>query len=320
MTERLPAGTPLNTLEPSVQPDYIKGALQAFRTGGGLGFAARVILSVAAVYAVLIAIGTPLYLRYLSEFIATAETTPEDVDVIGIFRFIGWALLFSLLFIVPIAMGAAAVHRRVLFEEEYPGVPLRFGRDERNLLLTYFGIYGLFLLFLLVFVLAVALVGGILGGIGYVVAGEGGAGIAVIVILLGYIGLLVGMVWFGVRFAPAGAATILAGRPVIWSARRISRKRFWQIFAIYAIAYVFNSVVSTVLMMVAFIPLGVGFFSMANDPAALENAANLPLVPILAFAIIYAVASTISLVWMTGVGGYVVRWWNHDRQKTNVFD
>ncbi|MEM7729301.1 MAG: hypothetical protein AAF311_08500 [Pseudomonadota bacterium] len=232
----------------------------AFRSGGGMRFFLILWAWATALFFILTILVLPVMgPAYMELMLLSAEATanPGDAErisgiLVRVFLAVG---LLSLGYFAVMSLVRAAFFRGY-FNGEYGGnAPLRLGRGELNQFLAMLGYYGLYLLVTLgtVVVLGLAICLGTLA--------PGGAAMVFAVLLgvVGYIGMFVAMIWFLVRFLPAGALTALRGKPHVLAASHVSRNRFWALFGAMLvaglIAYVVTYTLMTIAMMLAFAEL-----------------------------------------------------------------
>ena len=167
---------------------------------------------------------------------------------------------FMFLSLVVYVVIFAAVQRAVLKPERQGFFYLRFGMDELRLLV-------LTILFLVVYYLV--LVGAI---VLIAVVASGSRGAAAGLFFLVFLGAIPFTAWYFVRFGLAFPLTILREKIVIGEAWRISRGRFWPLFA----ASLVIVVIMFVLSIVASSFSNVSYFSdlaqAQGNPAAVQQA------------------------------------------------
>jgi len=116
-----------------------------------------------------------------------------------------------------------------------------------------FGVYWLWIAYFLCVVIAIALFYAVLVAIG----GIGGAArlIAMLAGALAPLGILALLVWGGVLFAPAAAASVGRRKLTFLSARKISAPRFWPLLTSFVLVMVGYLIASTVLSTILQIPV-----------------------------------------------------------------
>ncbi|TCS14089.1 hypothetical protein [Caulobacter sp. BK020] len=151
----------------------------------------------------------------------------------------------------------AAVYRAILRPAEAPLTRLRLGGDELRLVLLSV-IMGVVFTGLTI---ALAIPVGILGvaiGVGANL-GQGGAepnagamvGI-VLVVLLGYLLVIAGLVFFAVRLSLAGVMTFAERRLRVFESWRLTKGRFWRLLGCYGLAVVLMLPIYMVMMTLYF--------------------------------------------------------------------
>jgi hypothetical protein len=171
-------------------------------------------------------------------------------------------MLFFLLSLIVYVVLFAAVQRAVLKPAQQGFFYLRLGMDELRML-------ALTILFLVVYYLAlIALV--VLSAV--IGAATGSAGAAVAMVLLVFVGMIVFTAWYFVRFGLAFPLTILREKIVIGEAWRITRGRFWPLFAaslvVFVIMMLLWTIVSTLLNFTYFQDLA----QAQGNPVAIQQA------------------------------------------------
>jgi hypothetical protein len=171
-------------------------------------------------------------------------------------------ILFFLLTLVVYVVLFAAVERAVLKPEQAGFFYLRLGMDElRLLVLTVLFVVVYYAVMVALFLL-VALVAG----------ASGSAGAAAGMVLLVIPALIAFTAWYYVRFGLAFPLTIMRGKIVIGEAWRISRGRFWPLFAASLVVIV----IIFALWMVLSSFTNAGYFQdlaqAQGNPAAVQQA------------------------------------------------
>jgi hypothetical protein len=195
---------------------------------------------------------------------ATAQgtMTPEALMgfVVGEVVAIGGAILIA-------SIMGAGVYRAILRPAESPLTRLRLGGDELRLVLLSLIMGVVFTGLLIAMAIPVALVGVAIGVAG--VAGHGGAepnagamaGI-VLVVVLGYLLIFAGLVFFAVRLSLAGVMTFAERRLRVFESWRLTKGRFWRLLGCYGLAVVLMLPIYMVMMTVYF---GVTFAFSGGD-------------------------------------------------------
>jgi|GEM_PF-5731285 len=282
-----------------VTPFTFEGAFfQFWRTSGGTGFALKLIVTLGLVYAAL---------SFLSTFVMYRSFTPDPEIALELmnspWRLTGIMIVTYAIMLSVLAMGAGAVHRKVLFDEESPGFPLRFGADELRLILVYLGFLLLMVIayFLLAFVL-VMFVGGV--GIGL---GSAAAGFFTLILGLGVVGLLM---WIAVRLSPLGAATVALKRPVLIGAKDVSKHRSAILFAVYLVL----NIILGVVFIVAYLPV-FSEIDFANPGVVPELPPALTMLLTLVMSFVFIAAA----LWTAAVGSYAFKNYLESQTQSDVF-
>ncbi|GEM_PF-3809686 len=241
----------------STQIPYNFGRSLAFPFMSGPGSAGFVIKSAilySLVSTVLMALFGKMLIGPVVEFIQLAEQIdaangePPTEEVFKLFSLMGrmvWPfLLVSLLSWFVLAIIEGAFYRRV-FREEFKSMPWRFGRDEVLVMLSqlvyfliFFGVILLFYIFLAIVI-----------GLGAVIGGGGGA-LAGIFLFLGIIALIVGSIWIGIRLSPITPLSVVRGRLALGEAWRVTKGRFWLVFASFVVVFVIAYIVSLIVQLI----------------------------------------------------------------------
>ncbi|HEX5183632.1 MAG TPA: hypothetical protein VFW19_10835 [Allosphingosinicella sp.] len=170
-------------------------------------------------------------------------------------------ILFFLLSLIVYVVLFAAVQRAVLKPEQQGFFYLRLGMDEARLL-------ALTILFLVVYYAAMVAMFVLVA-----MAGASGSGAAVAaMILLLFPAIIAFTAWYFVRFGLAFPLTMMREKIVIGEAWRITRGRFWPLFAASLVVFI----IMIVLWMVVSSFTNAGYFqdlAAANgNPAAVQRA------------------------------------------------
>ncbi|KQY34382.1 hypothetical protein ASD38_21835 [Caulobacter sp. Root487D2Y] len=130
----------------------------------------------------------------------------------------------------------AAVYRAILRPTEAPLTRLRFGGDELRLILLSVIVSLLFAVLSLALFIPVAILGVAIGsGFGHGESVGATAGV-VLVTLLGYLLVLIGLVYFAVRLSLAGVMTFAERRLRVFESWRLTKGRFWPLLGAYGLA------------------------------------------------------------------------------------
>lgn len=250
----------------------------AFRAPGGSRFFWTLMGWTTALFTLVYVLFLPPIIRaYVSMFGALMqidETNPDPEQsleaVSNMLGIIPWFFLLMIGSLAVISVVRAAFYRNYFFGEDGGRFPFRFGGDELRQFLAMLGYYGLFMLgyFGIMFILGIFI--GVLG------ATSNGANLGIAMALMGllYIGLLVFLVWYGIKFAPAAALTGLRRKTHVLAARHISKHRFWALFGSIIVAGIIGYVVSYAAMIIGAM-LGLsGLFSLETLNALSGNDAE----------------------------------------------
>ena len=194
---------------------------------------------------------------------ASAKGTMSPEVMLGFFVGEGVAALGMIL--VASIMGAA-VYRAILRPTEAPLTRLRFGGDELRLILLSVIMGMVFVVLTIALVIPVVLIGfAIAAGSGFSHNGtDGGTAGVILTALLGYLIVLVGLVYFAVRFSLAGVMTFAERRLRVFESWRLTKGRFWRLLGCYGLAILLMVPLYMVTMTVYF---GVTFAFSGGDAA-----------------------------------------------------
>ncbi|WP_409433762.1 hypothetical protein ACJ3XI_04445 [Litorimonas sp. RW-G-Af-16] len=300
--------------------DFGAAVSQLFTTPGGAGWALKLILSTGAVLGLCYVLGMYLiatpYLGFV-ENMDQLDTNPEAV-LSGFGAMAPGYLLMTFGALLTLVMGETALHCAVLRQEDTPGIPLRFGRDELRVFGASLGVW----VFAFVAFFVIVLIGGLFGAALTTVVPELGVAIVIIAYLVGTIA----WPFFAVRLSPAAALTVYNEKAHLLAGRHISKDRFWSLFlAFLAVGfggYIVNSIISMIGMTAligdssVFLASGgeLGSGSGKDIASTLREKFSNPLIVILAIigAFIYSCAVATWLLTMAGIGTYAVKWWADD--------
>lgn len=192
-----------------------------------------------------------------------------QVQLANMGAMIGRILLIGFLFLLFYTILFAASQRAVLQPERSGFFYLRLGMDELRLfVLTIIFTIG-FYIAMVVVVLVLALLIGLFAA----TAGQSFAttmGVMVVV----YVLMLLAGIWFATRFALAYPLTVMRGKLVIGESWRITRGRFWPLFAAFLIVLL----LVLALWIVGSLVTSGGYFAElarnGGDRTALEHASQ----------------------------------------------
>ena len=300
-----------------------------FKTSDGKDYALRLwVWHSLSIFIVLI-ISLPFLVPYLGEYLEVAweinqQTLSGDSSSVDINAFTsillkmipGYALLLIGLLIVA-SLGEAAFYRKYLLGAEPAKIPVRLDRHTFRNMLIQLGFYSLFIL---VYVGGALLVG-LLMGVGLIIHPAIGAMLAII----GFIFLIIALIAYPIKFAPASALSHFDDKAHVLAARHITKFRFWPLFGAYLVTYVGGYIAYYIIyIMIAILVTGDPNFMIAMSGLSSESpriafeaaAARLsnPLVMILTVLGIALMSAAWSawMLWIAGVSAYAVKWWAND--------
>ena len=307
--------------------DFGLAVTQLFQTSGGMDFAKRLWFWTTLPMAVSMLIALPLLLPHYGELLVWSSETlspgmdQEDIGVAGL-----WAILSNMipgLLVWTLGcwtgqiMGEAALHRKVLLNHEAPHRPIRIGGDERRVFVAQLGVGLIVSTIYFVGILATVVLAAALGHLGGILA---------------FIGILL-MIFFlfntAIRLMPAAGLSVQTGQLRVWSARAVSKGKFWQLFGAFIVVYIANYIVVSLVNMIG-MTLVFGDFDMSmailsgssENMRAIVDAAALRLKnPVIIFAgvlsiIAWAAALAMMYLTLSGVGSYAVKWWEDDNDTS----
>jgi hypothetical protein len=236
----------------------------------------------------------PLMLAQMQAPVADPQVALANVGAL-----FGRLLLFFLLFIILYVILFAAAQRAVLQPERQAFFYLRLGMDELRL-------FALTIILFVGFYIAVVLVAVVLGIlIGLLAAATRSVGIATGVAIVEFIAIFLFWVWFSTRLALAFPLTLLRGKIIIGESWRVTRGRFWPLFAAFLVVFL---ILMLLFSIVSVFTSGAYFAQLAHsgmDPAAVQQAAREQM------ARQYGFSATMVIGWILGgiVGGLAVAIW-----------
>ncbi|KQZ03256.1 hypothetical protein ASD21_20865 [Caulobacter sp. Root1455] len=169
-------------------------------------------------------------------FMSASKTGTMSPDLmVGLLIGEGVAIVGTIL--IASVMGAA-VYRAILRPTEAPLTRLRFGGDELRLILLSVIMGLLFAVLSMALFIPVAIVGvAIAAGSGFGHGESVGATAGVVLVtLLGYLLVLIGLVYFAVRLSLAGVMTFAERRLRVFESWRLTKGRFWPLLGAYGLA------------------------------------------------------------------------------------
>lgn len=204
--------------------------------------------------------------------IAMAQVQPMGGDPQAVMAnfgaIMGRVFLFGIVFFVLYVVLMTAAQRAVLQPERKGFFYLRLGMDELRLLaLTFIFVIGFYIALIIVAVLLSII-------IGLLVAATQSFGLAAGLMIVEFIAMFVLALWFCTRFALAFPLTLLRGKIIIGEAWRITRGRFWQLFASFLIVFL---ILLALFVILSIATNGSYFAQLARsggDPLAVQRAAQ----------------------------------------------
>jgi hypothetical protein len=207
-------------------------------------------------------------------------------------------LLFLMMLIVYVILFAAA-QRAILKPEQRSFFYLRLGMDELRLLALSI----IFLVAYYIAIMALTVIVGLL--IGIVASATGSGGVAAILGVLLFVAMIAFTAFYYVRFGLAFPLTLMREKIVIGEAWRITRGRFWALFAASLVVFV---IIAALLIAITSVTSGAYFAEVvrnAGNPAAVQRAEQAQLAREFGFS-----AASI-VMWIGGalVGALTVTLW-----------
>jgi hypothetical protein len=190
-----------------------------------------------------------------------------QIQVANVGAMMGRILLMVLVFLLLYIVLFAASQRAVLQPERRAFFYLRLGMDELRLfalaILFIVGFYVVMILLILIMVLLVGLFASTAGK---------SFGMAIGFIATAYVALLIFGAWFSTRFALAFPLTLMRGKIIIGESWRLTRGRFWPLFAAFFVVFLMLLMLWTVASLVT---NGSYFAQLARsgaDPVVVQQA------------------------------------------------
>jgi hypothetical protein len=179
----------------------------------------------------------------------------------------GYLLVIFLSMVLYSAYEAACL--RWMIRGQAPGLfGLTLGADTWRVWFVlwawFFSFIALYITMLIIFVIVLAIGAGVLGTQGAMTLG-----LITVALMVAMYGVLI---YFGVRTAPAAAATIAQGRFSFFDSWKVSKGRFWALFGSFLLLWILTIVAITVTYVVAFATIfgaSGADLSAATDPEAL---------------------------------------------------
>ena len=176
-------------------------------------------------------------------------------------------VMFSgfILYLGVASMFEAAALRRYIQRD---GLSLRFGADERRVLLTYLIWFVLFFVTNTVLGLGGALIVGIIS------FGTGSPGVTVTAMVLLYLAFLGAMAFLGIKYSPATAISIRDQKRKFFDAAKAVKGRAWKLFGGFLLVYVAFWISTLILMLVAQLVVSLAL-NLGDDGALISGGAML---------------------------------------------
>ncbi len=314
--------------------DFSAAITQLFRTQDGKFFAKRLWFWASAAYAIAMLVTFPFIIKYYPDLLEANwhnmkammdGRTPDNMALLAILPKMLPSYLF--LMVSMLAIGAAvetALHRKVLFNEEEQGVPLRFGAVQLRVLLAqlavwiiWFLVYTIGVVVLALFIAALASAVPILG---------------IIIGVVGFIALMCLLVFLPISLAPAAALTVNNNRLQVMGARKVSKGIFWNLLGAYLVVVIGGYILIYVVMTIGVIVVtgdtafleALSGMGAENPKIAFEAAAERfknPLVMLMGIIAIFAYAGAYAAYTLSisGISSYTVKWWRGN-DEASQFD
>jgi hypothetical protein len=190
--------------------------------------------------------------RFMGGAAKGATMTPEALTgfLVGELIAIGGAILIA-------SIMGAAVYRAILRPAEAPLTRLRLGGDELRLVLLSVIMGVVFTGLTVALVIPVGLLGvaiGVGANLGQAGAEPNAGAMAgiVLVVLLGYLLVIAGLVFFAVRLSLAGVMTFAERRLRVFESWRLTKGRFWRLLGCYGLTVVLMLPIYMVMMTLYF--------------------------------------------------------------------
>lgn len=316
--------------KPTTPFDFGQAAGAWFNTSGGKEYALRLWVWHSAATLIVLMICFPLFLPHYGELVETSwfinqqtlsggePSEAESLALLSVFAKLALpTLLFVIGFMITTSMGESALYRKYLLGAEPARIPIRLDIHTGRNLLAQIGFYALYLVVYILGLLVIILVAGFLGMMF--------APMMAILPFFGVLFLMVLLIVYPIRFAPAAALTALDGKTHVLAARKVTKHRFWSLFGVYLVVYIGGYIgyyiVSLIAMLLVscnpdFLTALSGFGGENPRPiieATLARFSN-PLFMILGIAGMTMMAAAMSawILWIAGVSAYAVRWWHSD--------
>lgn len=252
------------------------------------------------------------YFNWITQMQTSADPSammvpPASVMAIGPMYF-----LFQLVFYVIVASYEAACLRWMIHGETGGLFGLSLGADTWRVYFTY---WIWFFLFMAYGIVLLVVLGGVGAALGISASASGdpaqmGGGILAMVLL--FLAWLLGMIFFGVRFAPAAATSVARRRFAFFEAWTVTKGRFWALLGAFVLLILMYIVGYFIFSMIASFALVGGMMSQIQNTGAEPSPEDMyalfatPAVAI-PLAVICLVAVIGSLVWTIALMGVNAR-------------
>ncbi len=309
--------------------DFGQAAGAWFNTPGGKEYALRLWVWHSAATLIVLMICLPLMLPHYGEILEavwrvnqqTLSGQPSEQLSLALWAALGKVAFPSVLFAVGLmlstSIGESALYRKYLLGAEPARIPLRFDIHTGRNLLAQLGFYALYMGIYMSGLLAITIIGGVFG----LVFSPLGA----LVVVLGFVALLIVLIGYPIRFAPAAALTALDGKTHLWATKKVTKHRFWSLFGVYLVVYIGGYIGYYVVSLIGMLLISgnpdfltaMSGFGGENPrllvEATIDRFSN-PLYMILGIIAMALMATALSawILWIAGVSAYAVRWWHSD--------
>ena len=303
--------------------DFGEAMIQPFRTSDGADFAKRLWFWVTIPIALSLIIAVPLMAPYYGDLLvwqadymeavmSGKPPTPDLFDDVGplLKKMIpGYIIMMGGMWLAAV-MGEAALHRKILLGSEAPVRPIKLGADELRVWLAQICVWAILIT---VYTVGSVVVIAFMAALG-AAAGPLGAAFAA----FGFLVVLYFVIHYSVRLMPASALSVRDGQLRIWSARKLTKGRFWPLFGAFVLVYIGGTIISTVITQLgSLIVFGGNPAAEAMAPGGditliMEDAARRIKNPLVILGgvlcvVAYAALMSIWFLCLSGIGTYAVR-------------
>jgi hypothetical protein len=212
------------------------------------------------------AVGMTFVMRPVIAMQAAAMTNPQ-LAVANMPAMFGRLFLMEFAILVLFVVLMTAAQRAVLRPGEQGFAYLRIGMDELRMLALALILIVLFYVGFIVVAVVLALV---VGGVAAAAGGFAAVPIGIVAVLL----LLGALVWLEVRLSLAFPLTLLRRKIVIGESWRITRGRFWTLFAAYFAIFLIVATLSVVVGLAATGSYIADMIRNAGNPEAMQQVAQ----------------------------------------------